>query len=109
MDSARGTLHKIIAETIRRLPPQEAVMTAWAFVCGAAVAERTKVLAYENGVLRVQVADAAWRAQLVSMRSQYINGLRTYTGQETEKIEFLLPEQAERWKAAKSQVAEQPR
>lgn len=107
MEPVRGTLQKIMAQTIRRLPPQEAVATAWPFVCGNVVAERTEVLNFSDGILLITVPDATWRSQLFGMSAQYIAALCGYTGQELKKIEFLLPAQAEKWRASRDTSSSQ--
>ncbi len=92
MESARETLQKIVAELIRKSPPEEAPVVAWQFVCGGTVAERTEALGFADGVLTVRVADATWRNQLADMTPHYIELLRRYTGQKIERLSFVLPE-----------------
>ncbi|HWR37333.1 MAG TPA: DciA family protein, partial [Clostridia bacterium] len=88
-----------MADAIRRLPAEEAAGTAWTFVCGQAVSDRTKVLEFREGILRIEVPDAAWRAQLLGMAGHYRAALTEYSGQTVQRIEFLLPEEAIRWAA----------
>ena len=92
MELARETLQKIVAEMLAHVPPEQAPIVAWQFVCGKTVADRTEALTFTNGVLQVGVPDATWRAQLASMMPQYLNLLYQYTGQKVEKLHFVLPE-----------------
>jgi predicted nucleic acid-binding Zn ribbon protein len=92
MESARGTLQKIVAEMIRQCPPEQAPVAAWQFVCGKAVADRTEALSFTEGVLSVRVADVTWRSQLADMTPHYLELLRRYTGQKIERLSFVLPD-----------------
>lgn len=92
MEPARGTLQKIVVEMLAHVPPEQAPVVAWQFICGKTVADRTEALAFADGVLQVRVPDATWRAQLASMMPQYLNLLYQYTGQKVEKLNFVLPE-----------------
>ncbi len=92
MELDRETLQKIVVEMLAHVPPDQAPVVAWQFICGKTVADRTEALAFSDGVLRVRVPDATWRAQLASMMPQYLNLLRQYTGQKIERVDFVLPE-----------------
>jgi len=92
MESARDTLQKIVAEMLSRVPPEQAPVVAWQFVCGKTVADRTEALSFTDGVLRVRVQDPTWRAQLADMMPHYMQLLRQYTGQEVNRLDFVLPE-----------------
>ncbi len=92
MESARETLHKIVADMIRQSPPEQAPVIAWQFVCGKAVADRTEALSFIDGALSVRVPDATWRAQLADMTPHYLELLRRYTGQKVNRLNFVLPE-----------------
>ena len=56
MEQAGSGLEKIVAQSLRLAPRAEAPLMAWPVVCGSAVAERTRALSFEDGVLRVEVA-----------------------------------------------------
>ncbi len=92
MEETRGTLQKIVAEMLQRVPPEQAPVVAWQFVCGKTVADRTEALEFQNGILRVRVPDATWRIQLSDMMPHYLQLLRQYTGQKIERLEFILPQ-----------------
>lgn len=90
MELARETLQKIVAEMLAHVPPEQAPIVAWQFVCGKTVADRTEALTFTNGVLQVGVPDATWRAQLGGLMPQYLQLLRQYTGQKVERLDFVL-------------------
>lgn len=52
--------------------PVERARRAWAEVVGPLVASRTRVAAVENGQLRIEVASAALKHDLVTFRQQEI-------------------------------------
>jgi hypothetical protein len=90
MELARETLQKIVAEMLAHVPPEQAPIVAWQFVCGKTVADRTEALGFTDGVLRVEVPDPTWRAQLAGLMPQYLALLRQYTGQKVERLDFVL-------------------
>jgi len=92
VEPTRDTLQKLVAEMLGRVPKEQAPVVAWQFVCGKQVADRTEALSFEDGVLRVRVADATWRAQLADMMPHYLQLLRQYTGQKVTRLDFVLPE-----------------
>ena len=92
MEQASGILQRIMAETVaqtlKRLPPEELPQAAWDYAAGQAVAEKTRVVGCEGKTLRVEVADANWRTQLYSMAPQYVARLQPYLA--VERIEFEI-------------------
>ncbi len=85
-------MQRIMAETIRRLPPEQLPQAAWDFAAGRAVAEKTRVLGChlrgEKQTLLVEVPDATWRAQLYAMAPQFLARLNQFVP--VERIEFTL-------------------
>ncbi len=77
-------------DAIRRAPPEEAPLLAWPVACGPKVASRTRALDLIGGVLRVEVPDARWRAELVSFVPHYLAVLKQVARIET--IEFVVPQ-----------------
>ena len=64
MEPARPILKKLLADILNRFPAEQVPLEAWPFVCGKQVARRTQAVGFADGVLRIEVPDAAWRAQL---------------------------------------------
>jgi hypothetical protein len=81
-----------MAEVLRRLPAAELPGAAWGFAAGAAVAEKTRVLGYDEAssakLLTVEVPDATWRAQLAAMTPQFLARLNLYLA--VSGIEFKV-------------------
>lgn len=71
-------------------PPAEAPLLAWPLVCGSAVAERTRALTFEGGVLRVEVGDAGWKSELQALAPRYLAVINRYTTDTVYRIEFVV-------------------
>src|SRR5579859_1814638 len=90
MEQAGSGLEKIVSQSLRQAPPDKAPLMAWPLVCGSAVAERTRALSFEGGVLRVEVADSGWKTELQRLAPQYVATINRYTTQTVQRIEFVL-------------------
>jgi hypothetical protein len=90
MEPAGTGLDKIVARSLRQVPPAEAPLMAWPVVCGSAVAERTRALSFADGVLRVAVADAGWKSELQALAPRYLAAINRYTTQIVRAIEFVV-------------------
>ncbi|HEY1272098.1 MAG TPA: DUF721 domain-containing protein [Terriglobales bacterium] len=89
MEHAAAGLQKIVSDALRRLPAGQAPISAWPLACGTAVAARTRVLDYADGVLRVEVPDPGWRAELQALAPQYLAVINRYTGESVKQIQFI--------------------
>jgi len=83
------TIEKIIAGSLGKVPCQEAVLLAWPIACGSAVAARTQAIEFSGGMLRVEVPDSAWRAELQHLAPKYLYTLNRYAKGVT-RIEFMV-------------------
>jgi len=90
MEHVASGLEKIVAAGLRRAPVGEGPVLAWPLACGQGVAARTKALDFAEGVLRVEVPDAGWRAELQSLASQYLAVINRYVAESVERIEFVV-------------------
>ena len=88
MEQVSNTLQRIMAEALKRLPPEQLPQAAWDFAAGRAVAEKTRVIAVEKKTLLIEVPDANWRAQLYAMTPQFLARLNPFI--RIERIEFKL-------------------
>jgi hypothetical protein len=68
MEAMRDLLRGSMAQSLRNIGDEDKLAAAWTVACGRAMAERGTVLGYEAGVVRIQVADAVWMQQMVSLR-----------------------------------------
>lgn len=83
-------LEKIVASSLRRVPQTDKSLMAWPLACGSVVAARTRAFEFAGGVLRVEVPDAAWRAELQQLAPRYLAVLNRYVAG-VSRIEFVLP------------------
>lgn len=90
MEQAGSELEKLVARSLRQAPPAQAPLMAWPVVCGSAVAERTRALGFADGVLRVAVADAGWKAELQGLAPRYLASINRYTVEAVRRIEFVV-------------------
>ena len=90
MERATAGLQKIVSDALRRTPPGQAPLLAWPLACGTAVAERTRVLDYSQGVLRVEVPDSGWRSELQALAPQYVAAINRYIAESVRCIEFVI-------------------
>src|SRR5579864_3357359 len=90
LEQAGSDLEKIVARSLRQVPPAQAPLLAWPVVCGSAVAERTRAVSFLDGVLRVAVADAGWRSELQSLAPRYLASINRYTTEPVRRIEFVI-------------------
>ncbi len=88
MERVSNTLQRIMADALKRLPPEQLPQAAWDFAAGSAVAHKTRVLGCENKILIVEVPDPTWRTQLYAMASQFLARLNPFI--RIERIEFKL-------------------
>ena len=83
-------LEKIVAASLRRAPAGEGPLLAWPLACGHAVASRTRTLDFANGILRIEVADAGWRAELQALAPQYLAVINRFVSESVNRIEFVV-------------------
>jgi hypothetical protein len=58
------------------------------------VACRTRAVEFSEGILRVEVADKAWRVELQALASQYLAVLNRYAAESVKRIEFVVADDA---------------
>ena len=90
VEHAAAGMDKIVARSLRLLPPAEAPLFAWPIVCGSAVAERSRAISFSAGTLRIEVADAGWKRELQTLAPRYLAGINRYLGQRVEHLEFIV-------------------
>ena len=89
MESIALALEKIVIGGLRRAPASDIPLLAWPLACGSAVAARTRALEFTRGILRVEVPDAGWRAELQHLAPRYLAVINRYSTAAVNKIEFL--------------------
>jgi Dna[CI] antecedent, DciA len=93
LEQAGSGLEKIVAQSLRMAPSGQSPLLAWPVVCGSVVAERTRALAFADGVLRVEVAGQRWRAELQALAPRYVAAINRYTSEAVRRIEFVLAQE----------------
>ena len=88
-------MEKILAGSLRKAPSAEAMLLAWPLACGSAVAARTSALEFSRGVLRVEVPDSAWRAELQHLAPRYVAALNKFV-KGINRVEFVVRNKAAR-------------
>lgn len=92
MERAGDGMRQIAIDAIRRAPSAEAPLLGWPLACGSTVAARTRALSYAEGVLKVEVPDAAWRNELLRLVPQYLATLSQIA--KVKRIEFVTPKES---------------
>jgi len=90
MEQVGAGLEKIVAGSLRRSPAGQGALLAWALACGPAVAARTRAVDFAQGILRVEVPDAGWRAELQTLAPQYLAVMNRYVAESVKRIEFVI-------------------
>jgi predicted nucleic acid-binding Zn ribbon protein len=90
LEQAGAGLEKLVAHSLQQASPSASALLAWPVVCGSAVADRTRALAFQDGVLRVEVADAGWKSELQALAPRYLAAINRYTREPVQRIEFVM-------------------
>jgi Dna[CI] antecedent, DciA len=90
MEHVSAGLEKIVGASLRCSPATEGPVLAWPLACGSKVAARTHALDFAGGVLRVEVQDAGWRAELQMLAPQYLAVINRNLPQSVKRIEFVV-------------------
>jgi hypothetical protein len=90
MQSMREVLRGSLARTLEGIRDEDRLSAAWTVACGRAMAERGTVVAYENGVVRVEVSDPVWLRQMNALRSTLEREMARIAGVKVQAIEFSL-------------------
>ena len=88
MERMRGILKGSLRKTLDQLAEEDLVAAAWPVACGPALAERTSMVDFRDGVVRVGVADSAWLQQLVALRPQLKTEITRIAGLHVAEIHF---------------------
>jgi predicted nucleic acid-binding Zn ribbon protein len=88
MERVSNTLQHIMVEALKRLPAEQLPEASWDFAAGTVVAEKTRVLSFENQILVVEVADVSWRTSLYAMAPQFLARLNRILP--IKRLEFKL-------------------
>ena len=90
MEAMREILRGNLGRSLRELRDEDRLAAAWTVACGRAMAGRGAVSGYEAGVVRVEVVDAVWMRQMVSLRGVLERELAKIAGVPVSGIHFEL-------------------
>jgi hypothetical protein len=90
MEQIAPALEKIVLNSLRHAPAGDAPLLAWPLACGSAVAERTRAVEFSKGILRVEVPDTGWRAELQQLAPRYVAVLNRYNVGTVNRIQFVI-------------------
>ncbi|MGH9504665.1 MAG: DciA family protein [Terriglobales bacterium] len=90
MEQVGAGLEKIVAGSLRRSPPGQGPLLAWPVACGRVVAVRARAVDFTEGVLKVEVPDAGWRAELQALAPQYLAVINRCVAESVKRIEFVV-------------------
>jgi len=89
VESIAPGVERLLVGSLRKAPAAQAPLLAWPVVCGSAVAARTRALEFSRGVLKVEVPDSAWRAELQHLAPRYVAIANKYAAG-VNRIEFVI-------------------
>ena len=90
MEAMRELLRGSLGRSLRDLRDEDRLAAAWTVACGRAMAERGAVVGYDNGVVRVEVADAVWMRQMMSLRGVLASEMAKIAALPVSGIHFEL-------------------
>jgi|SRR5580693_1691593 hypothetical protein len=88
MEAMREVLRASLGRSLRTMRDEDRLAAAWTVACGRAMAEHGVVVGYEAEVVRVEVADAVWLQQMISLRSVLEGEMARIAGLRVARIEF---------------------
>ncbi len=90
MEAMRDLLRGSLGRSLRDLRDEDRLAAAWTVACGRAMAEHGAVVGYEAGVVRVEVSDAVWMRQMISLRGTLEREMARIAGMPVAGIHFEL-------------------
>ena len=90
MEAMRDVLRGNVGRSLRGAGDQDRLAAAWTVACGCAMADRGRVIGYEAGVVRIEVADPTWLRQMTSLRGQLEREMAKIAGLPVRGIRFEL-------------------
>jgi hypothetical protein len=90
MEAMRDVLRGNLARSLRGIGDEDRLAAAWTVACGRAMADHGTVAGYDAGVVRVEVADAVWLRQMVSLQRVLEREVARIAGLPVGRIEFEL-------------------
>ena len=90
MEHMRDLLKRSLGRSLEALPVLDRLAAGWAVACGRAMAAHGEVTGYDGRMLRVEVRDAMWLEQMISMRGALAREVGRIAGVEVAGIHFAV-------------------
>jgi hypothetical protein len=90
MEAMRDVLRGSLGRSLRSIRDEDRLSAAWTVACGKAMASHGTVIAYDAGVVRVEVEDTVWLRQMTALRSVLEREIAKIAGLQVAGIEFEL-------------------
>ncbi len=90
MEAMRDVMRGSLGRSLRGLGEEDRLAAAWTVACGVAMADRGRVVGYDSGVVRIEVADPTWLRQMISLRSVLERDVSRIAGLPVSRIRFEL-------------------
>ena len=90
MQQATLGLQKIVAKALQQAGEEPSALLAWPIACGAMIAEKTRAVSLEDGILRVEVPDRTWRGELKALAPRYLATINQYSSKRVMGIAFVV-------------------
>ena len=90
MEAMRELMRGSLGRSLGAMRDEDRLAAAWTVACGCAMADRGVVMGYERGVVRVEVADAVWMRQMISLRGTLEREMARIAGLPVAAIHFEL-------------------
>ena len=69
MENMRDVLKRSLGRSLEALSPEDRLAAAWPVACGRLLAGRGEITGFADGTVDIQVEDARWLEQFLSMRA----------------------------------------
>ena len=83
-------LEAVVSRSLRKASAGDGPLLAWPLACGSAVAQRTRAIEFQDGILQVMVPDAGWRRELQTLAARYLAQINKFCADDVARIEFIV-------------------
>ncbi|MEO6911400.1 MAG: DciA family protein [Edaphobacter sp.] len=89
----RDLLRNSLRHSLQTIGEEDRLATAWPVACGKAMATRGTVVGYADGVVLIEVVDAGWLRQMMSIQGQLAGEMGRIAGVTVRGIHFKVKNQ----------------
>lgn len=90
MERMRDVIKDGLRQGMKTLAAEDRLAMAWMVACGPAMAGKATVVGYEEGIVRVEVGEGPWVAELRSLSSQLETELARISGVQVSRLHFIV-------------------